>query len=174
MRLPEELDVQAAAATVGGTSAPDRAGAADNDSTAAAIVEVEEQMSTLSRLLQVRTRKAAAAIHPELPPFGLKLLRLLVREGATHASVAAGLLDVDRSVVSRQVKQLEELGLIELKVDERDGRARYLVVTETARHRLDETVGSGRTLLHDALGSWEPDDLHQFAAYISRLNNSGI
>jgi DNA-binding MarR family transcriptional regulator len=158
MRLPEKREAQ---------QSPD-------DHAAQAIVEVEEQMSTLSRLLQVRTRKAAAEIHPELPPFGLKLLRLLAREGATHASVAAGLLDVDRSVVSRQVKQLEELGLIELVVDENDGRARYLVVTEIARQRLDEAVGTGRTLLHDALGSWEPDDLHQFAAYISRLNNSGI
>jgi len=122
----------------------------------------------------MRTRKAAAAIHPELPPFGLKLLRLLVREGPTHASVAAGLLDVDRSVVSRQVKQLEDLALIALVLDENDGRARYLVVTDLARQRLDEAVGGGRTLLHDALGSWEPDDLHQFAAYIARLNNSGI
>jgi DNA-binding MarR family transcriptional regulator len=149
-------------------------GTLDRDGAAEAIVEVEEQMSTLSRLLQLRTRRAATAIHPELPPFGLKLLRLLVRDGPTHASVAAGLLDVDRSVVSRQVKQLEDLGLIELVTDENDGRARYLVVTDIARQRLDETVGGGRTLLHDALGSWEPDDLRQFAAYIARLNHSGI
>jgi DNA-binding MarR family transcriptional regulator len=145
-----------------------------DDGAAQAIIEVEEQMSALSRLLQARVRRAATAIHPELPPFGLKLLRLLVREGPTHASVAAGLLDVDRSVVSRHVKQLEELGLIELVVDENDGRARYLVVTETARQRLDDTVGSGRTLLHDAFVSWDPDDLRQFAAHLARLNNSGI
>ncbi|MCU1406773.1 MAG: ArsR family transcriptional regulator [Glaciihabitans sp.] len=143
------------------------------DSTAAAILEVEEQMTVLSRQLQARVRKAALAIDPDLPPFGLKLLRLLARTGPTHASAAADLLDVDRSVISRQVKQLEELGLIALLVDKNDGRARYLVLTPLAEQRLAETVGTGHTLLHNALGSWEPADLHQFAAYIARLNSSG-
>jgi len=141
---------------------------------AEAILEVEEQMSTLGHHIRAKAKRAALLIDPALPPFGLKLLRLLARLGPTHASVAADILDVDRSIISRHVKQLEELGLIELRVDEKDGRARFLVVTPSALERLTAAVGTGQTLMHDALEGWAEADLHQLAGYIKRLNDTGL
>jgi DNA-binding MarR family transcriptional regulator len=139
-----------------------------------AILEVEEEISALAQKIRTRVREVALAIDPALPPFGLKLLRLLARLGPTHASVAADILVTDRSIISRQVKQLEELGLVELRVDENDGRARFIVVTPMAQERLAAVVGTGQTLLHGALEGWPEADLHQFAAYIKRLNTSGL
>ncbi|HEV7948208.1 MAG TPA: helix-turn-helix domain-containing protein, partial [Glaciihabitans sp.] len=77
------------------------------------VVAVEEQLINFVGTIRANARAAAISIDPSLAPFGLKLLRLLRKEGPTHSSAAADLLLVDRSVISRQVKQLQELGLIQ-------------------------------------------------------------
>jgi len=139
-----------------------------------AILEVEEEMTILGQKIRSKAREVALKIDPALPPFGLKLLRLLARLGPTHASAAADLLGADRSIISRQVKQLEELGLVELRVDANDGRARFIVVTPIALERMASAVGPGQTLMHSALEGWPEADLHQFANYLKRLNTSGL
>ena len=83
---------------------------------------------------------------------------------------AGRLLMTDRSVISRQVRQLEDMGLIELQADPGDGRARFLALTPLAHKRLKEVRATDKVLLHSRLSSWPADDLHQFAAFIARLN----
>ena len=136
----------------------------------AALAAVEAQMSVLGQRIRAVTREAALKIDPALPPFGLKVLRLLMRNGPTHASAVADQLDVDRSVVSRQAKQLEELGLLEFRTDENDGRARFLALTPRATERIAEVGWGDRTPLFQALAAWSTEDLWQFARYIERLN----
>jgi DNA-binding MarR family transcriptional regulator len=135
-----------------------------------ALHAVEAQMSVLGQRIRAVTRAAALTIDPALPPFGLKVLRLLKRNGPTHAGVVADQLDVDRSVVSRQAKQLEELGLLEFRTDEKDGRARFLALTPRAIERMAELGWGDRTPLFETLASWSTEDLLQFARYIERLN----
>ena len=76
------------------------------------IASVEEQL----RLLFVRVRavwkEAAAAVHPDLQPVGYKILSAIVHRGRMHAGAIADALEIDKSVVSRQVKHLEALGLV--------------------------------------------------------------
>jgi DNA-binding MarR family transcriptional regulator len=135
-----------------------------------ALLAVEAQMSVLGQRIRTVTREAALRIDPALPPFGLKVLRLLMRNGPTHASVVADQLDVDRSIISRQAKQLEELGLLEFRTDENDGRARFLALTPRAIERITEVGWGDRTPLFQTLASWPAEDLRQFARYIERLN----
>ncbi|WP_165063166.1 MarR family winged helix-turn-helix transcriptional regulator [Marisediminicola senii] len=131
---------------------------------------VEEQLGQLARQVRASFKQAATAIDPALSPFGLKLMRLLARSGPTQASIAAEQLDVDRSVISRQARQLEELGLVETAVDPHDGRARFLSVTPVAVTRLEAVGATGTTLLHAALADWSVADLRQFAGYLERLS----
>lgn len=141
--------------------------------TSAAIAEVEEQMSVLAGHIGRSIRDAALAIDPTLQPFGLKLLRYLERFGPTHASVVAEALVVDRSVISRQCRLLQELDLMELQDDPADGRARFLALTPEAVRRLDEGRAHSKLLVHGRLKAWSRDDLLQFAALIARLNDTG-
>jgi DNA-binding MarR family transcriptional regulator len=141
--------------------------------TAAAVREVEEQMSVLAGHIRASLRDAALAIDPTLQPFGLKLLRTLTNCGPIHSSAVADLLMTDRSVVSRQVRQLEDLGLIELQPDPADRRARFLAVTPLATQRLKEARVNDKVMLHSQLATWSAADLHQFAAFIARLNSPG-
>ena len=149
--------------------------AADSGADSAAhssVAEVEHQLGTLVRQLYATARRAAARIDPSLPPFGLKLLRLLVRSGPSHASACAEFLDVDRSFVSRQVKQLEELGLVEVRVDESDGRARLLAVTPLAVERMSRVDDTSASATRRELDTWEGDDLRRFAGYLARLTDA--
>ena len=156
---------------MGDVEEPMVASSTEETSTAQAILEVEEQMSVLVRHVRASMQQAATAIDPALPPFGLKVLRQLARCGPTHASVVAEQLGVDRSVISRQARQLEDLGLIRMHADATDGRARFLSLTPVAVERMDMVGASGKSLITDALSGWSAEDLRQFAAYIARLNS---
>jgi DNA-binding MarR family transcriptional regulator len=150
-------------------SAPDEpavsAGAAE------ALTEVEEQMMELAAYVRGAFREAAANIDPALQPFGLKILRMLRRCGPTHASALAESLDVDRSVISRQARLLQDLGLLELAADPADGRARFLAATPLAIERMSALPGGDHSFIHARLAGWPEADLHQFAQLLKRLNS---
>jgi DNA-binding MarR family transcriptional regulator len=135
----------------------------------AAIAEVEEQMSVLIGFIQTNVRAAALAIDPTLQPFGLKVLRLLAKRGPLHSSVLADTMFVDRSIISRQVKQLQELGLVETRADPEDGRARYVAATDEAIARLATIRGSDKLVIFTHMNSWPEEDLLTFAGYLKRL-----
>lgn len=140
---------------------------------AAALAETEEQMLELGANLRGALRAAATRIDPALQPFGLKILRTLRRSGPTHASVLAEMLDVDRSVISRQAHLLEDLGLLELAADPTDGRARFLVITPLAVERMAAVPGAEKSLISAGLVGWTEAELLQFAGFLARLNGTG-
>ncbi|MBG0741651.1 MarR family transcriptional regulator [Paeniglutamicibacter antarcticus] len=137
---------------------------------AEAIRGLEEQMAIFAGTVRANLRDSAAAIDPALHPFGLKLLQLLRRGGPIHAGTAAELLFVDKSVISRQARQLEDLGLTETLVDPNDGRARFLALTPKAVERMETVSAAGKMLMHQVLGTWSAGDLEQFAGYLARLS----
>ena len=138
--------------------------------TAAAIAEVEQEMSILAGHIRASMRDAALCIDPSLQPFGLKVLRLLSRSGPMHASAVAGALYVDKSVISRQAKVLCGLGLVETQVDPEDGRARFLAVTPSAVRKLAEVRAGDTAIIHRRLSRFSPEDLHRLTALLAQLN----
>jgi DNA-binding MarR family transcriptional regulator len=137
-----------------------------------ALTEVEEQMMELAAYVRGAFREAATNIDPALQPFGLKILRMLRRCGPTHASALAQSLDVDRSVISRQARLLQELGLLELAADPADGRARFLAATPLAIEKMSALPGVDKSFIHARLAGWPEADLHQFAQLLKRLNST--
>jgi DNA-binding MarR family transcriptional regulator len=137
------------------------------------IAEVEEQMTALARRIRVTTREAAAAIHPDLQPIGYKMMRVIRRCGAAHASAVADQLGVDRSVVSRQLRQLQDLGLVEVGADAQDGRVRVLALTAAGRAGIEAGDTQDGSRLIRGLAGWTRADLDTFAGYLARLNAGG-
>lgn len=137
-----------------------------------ALREVESNLRLLTEVVRTRMREAARAVDPSLSLFGLKTLQLLKRFGPLHSGTAADLLMVDKSVISRQSRQLKALGLIEVQPDPADRRARVLVLTPAASDRVT-AVQTGIMLDPAVLGSWTTEDLHRFAGYLARLGGSG-
>ncbi|RNE56628.1 MarR family winged helix-turn-helix transcriptional regulator [Cryobacterium tepidiphilum] len=140
--------------------------------TVAAIAAVEEQLGRLISHVRASMRDAATAMHPALQPFGLKLLRLLARCGPLHAGAAAEALMVDKSVISRQVRALEDLKLLELQPDPADGRVRILALTAFGKDELHRAHVKDKAMVHSRLSSWSAGDLNELASLLARLNSS--
>jgi DNA-binding MarR family transcriptional regulator len=136
-----------------------------------AIDQVEEQF----RLLFVRVRavwkEAAAAVHPDLQPVGYKILSAIVHRGRMHAGAIADALEIDKSVVSRQVKHLEALGLAQVVADPDDRRARYIEATPAAIESVGQRRSRMHRRLHEQLQAWPADDVAQLARLLSRLTS---
>jgi len=135
----------------------------------AAIAAVEDQFSVLFSRARTVWAESAKQVHPDLQPAGYKLLSVIARAGETNAHVVAEQLDMDKSAVSRQVRQLEEAGLVESRVDERDARARVLVATPAALERLRAVRGRNQERLRSALEDRSVDDLRVVADVLRRI-----
>jgi DNA-binding MarR family transcriptional regulator len=79
---------------------------------------------------------------------------------------------MDKAAVSRQVRHLIDLGLVERSPDPRDGRASVLAATSDARARV-ATVSQARTeRLDSRLASWSRDDLSELVGLLTRYNET--
>jgi DNA-binding MarR family transcriptional regulator len=136
---------------------------------AEALGAVEGQMNELVGHIRSDARDAAIAVDPALQPFGLKVLRLIAFRGPLQSSAIARALFVDRSVISRQITQLCELGLVELQADADDGRVRMAAPTPLALERL-ETIRGGEWMLASRLDSWDEDEIRQLTRLLEKLN----
>jgi len=128
-----------------------------------AVAEVEQELGVLFGRVRLVYKTAAAQIHPELRAVGYKILSSIVRLGETNASALAELLETDKAVVSRQVKVLEDIGLVLSRVDEKDGRARVLSPTPDAIARVKTARATQQERLRGALRSRPEAEVRAFA-----------
>lgn len=142
---------------------------------AASSSEVDSALSDLQthlNLIFARTRtlwkESAARIDPELQVGGYKLLTFIDRAGAASAHELAERFEMDKSVISRQVRMLEELGLIESRPDERDGRLRVLTATPSACAALSELRHNHASRLRTVVAELTPDEI-EAASKVFRL-----
>lgn len=131
------------------------------------IIAVEQGLAFLFNRARSVWIESAKQIHPDLQPAGYKLLSTTARLGQANAHVLAELLAMDKSVVSRQVRQLEEMGLLESRPDERDGRVRVLVATPTAAEALRREGTDSQRRLRAALRKRSPEELQAFAEILN-------
>lgn len=138
------------------------------------IDEVEHQFATMFVNARNSIRSRAAAIHPELHPLGFKVLTILSRSGARQQGALAEETEADKAMMSRTIKQLEALGLVERSIDPNDGRALLVAMTTEALARFDATLANARRVLHDRLAEWEPGEVRRFTDLLAKLNDSAI
>ncbi|GAA1245490.1 DNA-binding MarR family transcriptional regulator [Microbacterium phyllosphaerae] len=129
-------------------------------------------LQTHLNLIFARTRtlwkESAARIDPELQVGGYKLLTFIERAETANAHELAERFEMDKSVISRQVRMLEDLGLIESRPDERDGRLRVLTATPSARAVLAELRRDHATRLRTVVAELTQDEIHA-ASKVFRL-----
>ena len=98
-------------------------------------------------------------MHPDLQPLGYQVLVAIAGGKATSATAIVERLQTDKSAVSRQVRHLEDLGLVESRPDADDRRARVLAATHVARERLAAARRRYQHRMSDRLSQWSVDDL---------------
>jgi len=123
------------------------------------LAEFQWRLSVAFSRARLLWKESAARIHPDLQPSGYKLLGFVARAGVTNAHLVAEAFEMDKSVVSRQVKALEELGLVVSRPDEGDGRQRVLAATPLAHDALRTLRAAHAARLRAALDGLTPDEL---------------
>jgi DNA-binding MarR family transcriptional regulator len=156
--------------TAAADTAPDAAQAPDADAELdRAVARVEHELGRLFARIRVGWREAAATVHPDLQPLGYQVLTSIVSGTATTAGEIIERLQTDKSAVSRHVRQLEQLGLIESVRDPADRRARRLVATELAQERVAIARGAYKERIGDRLRAWSAEDLDHFSELLDAL-----
>lgn len=135
-----------------------------------AIAEAEEQFSLLLGRVRAFFTNAAAQIHPDLQPVGYKILSMIVRLGEVNAFTIAEALDTDKSVVSRQVRMLEDAGLVTSRADEKDRRARVLSPTPEAIEKVSAVRAVQQERLRTQLRSRPEVEVRAFASILKALS----
>jgi len=149
------------------TADPARDGGVDR-----AIADVEEQFRQIFAGAQAGLREHAVRIHPHLQPAGYKVVDLLVRSGPLHAGEVAELLAADKSMISRTVKQLEELQLVTRRLDPHDGRAWFLEVSPETRRRVEKLAATDQQVLYERMRGWTTGQVLQLAELLAKLNET--
>jgi len=98
-------------------------------------------------------------------------LSLLKNKGALRVSEIASLINLDVSTVSRQLKALNEKGLVERTLDEADGRAAYFELTAAGHEVFDTLTERRRSVISEALKGWDAKSRASLASLLDRLND---
>ncbi|HTN55138.1 MAG TPA: MarR family winged helix-turn-helix transcriptional regulator [Microbacterium sp.] len=134
-----------------------------------AIVRVERELGRLFARIRVSWREAAATVHPDLQPLGYQVLVAILGGEATTAGAIMERLQTDKSAVSRQVRHLTELGLVDSIRDSDDRRARQLVATDLAKERVAIARAAYHGRIGERLRAWSSADLDHFADLLGAL-----
>lgn len=133
-----------------------------------ALAEFQGHLNLIFARARSLWKESAARIHPELQPSGYKLLTFIARAGSANAHQLADRFEMDKSVVSRQVRMLEDLELLESRPDDTDGRQRVLTATPAACEILADLRGGHADRLRGILAELTPEEL-QTASKVFRL-----
>lgn len=124
-----------------------------------ALADFQGQLNLIFARAKTLWRESAARMHPELQPSGYKLLAYIARTGDSNAHQLACLFDIDKSMVSRQIRMLEEFGLLESRPDARDGRLRVLSATADAQRALGALRVEHAERMRAVLAELTPDEV---------------
>lgn len=130
---------------------------------------IQRELTAFAR----RARTKASQTHPGLTLVAHSMLDLIrERDGCRVADLAAHFL-LDKSTVSRQVGDLERLGLLERQPDPDDRRGQVLRPTANGLTVLREAEESRRRAFTERFTDWPDEDVARFADYLARYGRRG-
>lgn len=99
------------------------------------------------------------------------LLGPIESAGAIRLTALAGCFQVDASVISRQVAELQKTGLVQRVPDPEDGRASLISLTDEGRAQLDRYRDLRTEWFRKALADWTDADAVTLSTLITRLSD---
>lgn len=125
-------------------------------------------VGTAARSPRQRERMLRAAGAP-ITGASLTILQWVARHGPSAPTDLARSLELDQSTVSRQIRPLEDGGLVSRAADGSDRRVSRVEVTPAGQHLLDAVRDVGLHDLDVALDGFTDDERHQLADLLERM-----
>ncbi len=134
--------------------------------------QLQTELAVLVRRVREVIKVAAVDVHPDLNVTAYATLLRLVDEGPQRASALVDLFGTDKGSMSRQLANLETLGLVCRTRDPADGRAQVVRATATAVRRCAKARDRSRTLLQDRITGWDEQQIDEFAQHLHEFNTA--
>jgi DNA-binding MarR family transcriptional regulator len=133
--------------------------------------ELELQLAITARRLSKPVRLHGPSGFTVLDRPAYQALWRIYDEGPLRPTRLAGLLEVDLSVVSRQVRALEDVGFVQREADPADARAALVSATQAGREAFERTKQQRTEVLDEVLSGWPPEERETFVRLLSRFND---
>ncbi|MCW2500625.1 MAG: MarR family transcriptional regulator [Frankiales bacterium] len=133
--------------------------------------ELEQQLNVLARRLSRPVRLHGPSGFTVLDRPAYQALWRIVDEGPVRPTALAGLLGVDLSVVSRQVRSLEDVGFVQRQPDPADARAALISATESGLRAFETTRQQRNEVLGEVLADWPAQDRTELVRLLTRFNS---
>jgi DNA-binding MarR family transcriptional regulator len=106
----------------------------------------------------------------DIPFVAFRILSAVCASGPTRSSSLAQMLDVQHTLVSREVGRLETEGLVERTADGKDRRARLVGATPAGMNIYRRYRVTLERNIDSAVSSWSEADLAQLATLLERFS----
>lgn len=136
------------------------------------LLQLEQEVGVLVRRVKRVIGVRARMVHEDMQPSSYLMLAYLAEHGATRSSAMAEIFAIDKGAISRQVRDLVDLGLVDRSQDPEDGRAWLLSANADAVRRLADVTEHRRTWLDEQLGDWSETELSDFVEELGRYNQA--
>ncbi|MER8003625.1 MarR family winged helix-turn-helix transcriptional regulator [Streptomyces sp. NPDC001780] len=133
---------------------------------------LERELAVFLRRARANSGEMAREVHPDLEPAAYGLLVRLEETGHQRATELAGYFGVGKATMSRQLRALEELGLVTREPDPADGRASLLRITDEGRVRFRRVRDARRARYVQKLADWDRAEIAELARLLHQLNAS--
>ncbi|MFJ3926852.1 MarR family winged helix-turn-helix transcriptional regulator [Streptomyces sp. NPDC090022] len=131
---------------------------------------LERELSVFLRRARASSGEMARELHPGLEPAAYGLLVRLEAAGRQRATELAAYFGVGKATMSRQLRALEDLGLIARDQDPADGRAFLVGLTPEGRDRFLAVRDARRERYMRKLADWDRGEVAELARLLNQLN----
>ncbi len=133
-------------------------------------LDLERELTVLFRRARAKQGEMAREVHPDLESAAYGLLVRLDDAGRQRATELASYIGVGKATMSRQLRALEDLGLVAREPDPADGRAWLVHLTEVGRGRVAKVRDARRARYVEQLSHWDRREVAELARLLNQLN----
>ncbi|WP_308271340.1 MarR family transcriptional regulator [Kitasatospora sp. SUK 42] len=135
-----------------------------------ALVAVEREVGLMFRRGRARVAELSRRVHPELEGMAYSMLGYVAQAGRVRVTDVGVHFAVGKATVSRQIRALEELGLVAREADPQDRRSALVSLTEDGRRRYLAARDVRMRRVAEVMGGWPQEDVVRFAELLNRFN----
>jgi DNA-binding MarR family transcriptional regulator len=131
----------------------------------------DEVSSMVVALFTLISRMERARRHKK-PAAALDLLQVIDAAEGVRPSDIADQRSVHRSLVTRQLRELEDAGLVEFSEDADDRRSWRVALTSSGREEMERLQKIGLERFAGFVADWDQRELRELTALLEKLSSS--
>jgi DNA-binding MarR family transcriptional regulator len=137
-----------------------------------AIVDLERAFAVFVRQDRAASGRLGRDVNRELTDATYRLLAHLAEQGPCRATELACHAGVSPPTVSKQLHDMQVLGLVDRLQAAEDGRAYLVRLTDEGRRQVAEVQAARTRRLGELLASWTAQDVSTFTSLLVRFNGT--